>query len=348
MEDESRSLEDKLSDLTISLKLSKQFNLAQNSRERLGELNELFDKYMGKPLSKAAHAAWNCSERNIASNKYGLSTDDLQSVADQLLDSRSVGIRMAGLMLAVDEMYSELARTSSGRLKELRALLGDPVEPDHPELVEMISVVDQFRVKVKLAKKATISDAESKICKATLNALKGVKVIAARRDLKRWRGDYFNSLANSYEKEINELIDEDNFDNDLDEGIYQVFKGAKDLGNMQLPAGADVIEMISFFSFGMGLKLAERRRIFGDKDWTVCNAIASVSTSLMRRGVGEDRLTYYRLRLLPLVFVSESYEIDDEKINWIQAGMNSMDRSCRSNDEFFAEDFQNHLYISLS
>ena len=159
------------------------------------------------------------------------------------------------------------------------------------------------------------------------------------RDLKTWQERKFRSIAELHRAETEKLMAEAEPHPAIDGVIASICEGQGRDPSGELNLGGQFLPSVCNFAFGMALEFSDRAESEDAPEWTLQLTVASAASSLIRHGVIESAVSYYLRRLYEALFNPNPSNIEVEASAWINAGVQAMDRLCRTDSNQLAEDF---------
>ena len=345
MTNEINQLSNDLKDLAIEMEQSKQALAIRDVLEQLKALQAVIPEDVDANLSSTDSMDWAAANEIIEKYKYEFDVDDCISLASRLIESHVLGIKMAGVDLAAESIQRKHASESNSFGNRLRAILNEPAIEDSKEFTRVAEMLREFRNSIELKRKVYIHEGQLLPSSEVRTALKETKIAFAQREIFSWLNKHLKFIAQKYCEESDDLMNEEECHFVLDEAIAILCGEVHASASLALDNPFASIEAICYFSFGMGLKVAERADLENDGGWDLPKTFASTASSLIRNGFGENTVTFYKNHVIESLLNVDLVAVNEKWKAWVQAGKSSMDKFCRSDKKSFKADFFRHLQI---
>ena len=322
------------------LRSSKQKHIATQSKDTLKKLESTKRRFEALSPRIEDFMAWASAKEFIDKNRYGLSPDDRFSMGMDLMSAEEPALKMAGVDLVAESTQKRLAGTSSRFINQFKAIMGEGLNEDSPDLAGVEAAVAKFRESVAVLFESAGGVATCHPSEQVVQAVKAAKTASAMRDLKTWQVRKFKSIAELHQSETEELMAEVEPHLAIDGAIASICEGQGRDESGELNLGGQFLPSVCNFAFGMALEFSDRAESKDAPEWTLQLTVASAASSLIRHGVIESAVTYFLSRFYEALFNPNPSNLADDARAWIHVGVQAMDRLCRTGSNQLAEDFK--------
>lgn len=348
MSDELDELAKTFEKLAVDLKSAKQVNLAAEASERLDALKLAQGEIVAEQPQANDFHFWAASKDAVQKNIYGHSIEDRYALGLLLIESKVLGIKMAGIELVAEAIVQDLSSQSNRHINRFKAILKEPEVADAPELAHAEKLAEEFHQSIALLWTRAGVETTQQPSHEVLASLREIKNTHANREIDSWREKKLKELSARCNDESNALMENYDEHEIIEEAIEALCNNAREISVAALNGEVAWIEAICCFSFGMAREFSDRADLEDAPDWTLARTIASAANSLIKHGVGSNAVVYYKTRFFDVLFKLHASPLEIDMKAWIQAGATSMDKFCRSDRNEFEEDFKESLLIFAS
>lgn len=332
-------------------RLNKQKRLASESLARLDKLVSIQRECLACPLTETDFMAWTAATETIETYKYGLSSDDLLDVGMSLAQTATVGLKMAGIQTAVKEIQGQLTGASASSLNFFKAIMGKKLDEDASELVQAEKQVAVFGEGMQNIFEPVVGLAKIQAQDEVFSAINRAKRSCAARELDSWLTRKNHKFAETLRVESEYLMSEGIVHPDIDAAVAEICN-CQDQDESGEPIYSFAFtESACLFTFGMAKEMSDRSELGlleEEHSWPLVLAVASAAASLIRHGITPSAVSYYLRYFYRGVYMADEFRRNGNEQIWIQAGVASMDRLCRSHTNQLAEDFRrNRLLLDI-